>query len=87
MRTSLEAELRHRGIINLVVCGVTTNVCVESTVRDASQLDFRTFVVRDAVGEVDRARHESSLTSMGFLFAKLTSVDEVVAALAQRAVA
>ena len=87
MRTPLEAELRRRGIDNLIVCGVTTNMCVESTVRDASQLDFRTFVVRDAVGEVDPARHAAALTSMGFLFAKVLDVDDVVRALGRRAVA
>lgn len=87
MRTNLEATLRDRGIINLVVCGVTTNMCIESTVRDASQLDFRTFVVRDAVGEVDRARHDAALTSMGFLFAKVVTAADVVAALSRRAVA
>ena len=87
MRTDLEKQLRDRGIVNLIVCGVTTNMCVESTVRDASQLDFRTFVVRDAVGEVDRGRHASALESMGFLFAKLVTTDETLAALGQRAVA
>ncbi|MEK9945363.1 MAG: isochorismatase family cysteine hydrolase [Alphaproteobacteria bacterium] len=87
MRTDLERQLLGRGIDNLIVCGVTTNMCIESTVRDASQLDFRTFVVRDAVGEVDAARHESALTSMGFLFAQLITTDEVIAALETRAVA
>ncbi|MDA1060091.1 MAG: cysteine hydrolase, partial [Proteobacteria bacterium] len=87
MRTDLEKRLRDRGIVNLVVCGVTTNMCVESTVRDASQLDFRTFVVRDAVGEVDPARHDASLTSMGFLFAKLVTADDVIAAFSERAAA
>ncbi len=87
MRTSLESELRDRGIDNLIVCGVTTNMCIESTVRDASQLDFRTFVVRDAVGEVDPARHEAALTSMGFLFARVIQVEDVVRAFERRAVA
>ena len=87
MRTDLEQQLRDRGIDNLIVCGVTTNMCIESTVRDASQLDFRTFVVRDAVGEVDPARHESALTSMGFLFAQLITTDDVIAAFKTRAVA
>ncbi|MEQ8248870.1 MAG: isochorismatase family cysteine hydrolase [Alphaproteobacteria bacterium] len=87
MRTDLEKQLRDRGVVNLIVCGVTTNMCVESTVRDASQLDFRTFVVRDAVGEVDRGRHASALESMGFLFAKLVTTEEAVAALGRRAAA
>lgn len=80
VRTDLEKKLRDRGVVNLVVCGVTTNMCVESTVRDAAQLDFRTFVVADAVGEVDRRRHNAALNAMGFLFAKLVTTRDIVAA-------
>ena len=50
-----------------MVCGVTTNICVETTVRDASQRDFRTFVVRDAVGEVDDFRGQTALKAMEYL--------------------
>ena len=78
LRTSLESDLRHRGIETLVVCGVTTNVCIESTVRDAAQLDFRTFVVKDAVGEVDPARHAASLVAMSWLFGRLVSLNDVL---------
>lgn len=76
--TQLESFLRAMQIENLVVCGVTTNMCVECTVRDAAQRDFRTFVVRDAVGEVEQDRHEAGLKSMGFLFAKVMTVSEVL---------
>ena len=79
MGTNLETRLRDRGIDTLLVCGVTTNMCIESTVRDASQLDFRTFLVCDAVGEVDPVRHQNALTSMEFLFAKLITTAEVIA--------
>jgi len=79
IRTPLERHLRARGIDSLVVCGVTTNVCIESTVRDAAQLDFRPFVVTDAVGEVDPARHAAALTAMRWAFARLVSVDDVLA--------
>jgi ureidoacrylate peracid hydrolase len=61
-----------------VVCGVTTNICVETTVRDASQRDFRTFVVRDAVGEVDDFRGQTSLKAMEYLFARVMNVNDVL---------
>lgn len=80
--TRLEPLLRSLGIENLVVCGVTTNMCVETTVRDAAQRDFRCFVVADAVGEVDRDVHEGSLKTLGFAFAKVVGGDEVVTAFA-----
>jgi ureidoacrylate peracid hydrolase len=78
--TPLETWLNGLGVEDLVVCGVTTNCCVETTVRDASQRDYRTFVIADAVAEFDEERHSVALRSMGMLFAHVTDVDEVVAA-------
>jgi ureidoacrylate peracid hydrolase len=80
--TMLETYLNGIGAKRLIVCGVTTNCCVETTVRDASQRDFQTFVVGDAVGELDRQRHDMALASMGILFAKIVSLGEVEAAFA-----
>lgn len=75
--TSLESVLNGIGARQLVVCGVTTNCCVETTVRDASQRDYETFVVRDAVAEYEDDRHEVALKSMALLFAPVVSLDEV----------
>lgn len=78
--TGLEPVLKGLAISDLVVCGVTTNCCVETTVRDASQRDYRTFVVQDAVAEYEDDRHAVALKSMGMLFAKRVTVDEVLRA-------
>ena len=75
--TNLDASLKNLGVENLVVCGVTTNCCVETTVRDASQRDYRTFVVRDAVAEYEDDRHEIALKSMGLLFAYMVTTADV----------
>ena len=77
--TDLETTLKTLGARNLVVCGVTTNCCVETTVRDASQRDIRTFVVRDAVAEYDDDRHAVALKSMALLFAYVVGLDDVLA--------
>ncbi len=77
--TGMEPILRGLGIESLVVCGVTTNCCVETTVRDASQRDYRTFVVADAVAEFDDQRHEVALQSMAMLFADVVEVSKVLA--------
>ena len=69
--TSLDMLLAARGIRALMVGGVTTSMCVESTVRDAAQRDIRTFVVREAVADFDAARHAASLSAMAFGFARL----------------
>ena len=76
--TVLESYLRAMKIRNLVICGVTTNICVETTARDASQRDYRTFVVSDAVGEVEQDRHDVALKSLGYLFARVMTVSEVL---------
>jgi ureidoacrylate peracid hydrolase len=78
--TGLEPVLKGLAISDLAVCGVTTNCCVETTVRDASQRDYRTFVVQDAVAEYEDDRHAVALKSMGMLFAKLVTVEDVLAA-------
>jgi nicotinamidase-related amidase len=75
--TRLEPLLSSRGIKNLVLCGVTTNVCVESTARDAAHRDFDTFVVEDAVGEAEKSRHWHSLYTVDFTFGTVTDVREV----------
>jgi ureidoacrylate peracid hydrolase len=51
--SGLEPILTSLSIGSVVICGVTTNMCVETTARDASQRDYRTFVVSDATGELD----------------------------------
>jgi ureidoacrylate peracid hydrolase len=78
--TSLEPYLTSLGVRNLVICGVTTNMCVETTARDASQRDYRVFVVRDATGELDRQRHEMALATLGFGFGWVVDVEHVRAA-------
>ncbi|WP_127480180.1 cysteine hydrolase family protein [Nocardioides pantholopis] len=78
--TSLEPVLTSQGIRSLVLCGVTTNICVETTARDAGQRDYRVHVATDAVAEYDQNRHEVALSTIGFTFGWLTSVDDVEAA-------
>ncbi len=75
--TMLDSKLRSMKIDNLVICGVTTNICVETTARDASQRDYRTFVVSDATAEVEQDRYEVALKSLGYLFARVMTVSEV----------
>lgn len=84
--TGLEPILTSLGIEHLVVCGVTTNMCVETTARDASQRDYRVFVVSDATGELERSRHEMALNTLGFGFGWVVSTDQVTEAWAGRPV-
>jgi ureidoacrylate peracid hydrolase len=75
--TRLQPILTSLKIESLVVCGVTTNICVESTVRDAAQYDYRTYVVQDATAELNPQRHRNALEIMEYGFAELTDVATV----------
>jgi ureidoacrylate peracid hydrolase len=78
--TPLASYLKGLGVEEVVVCGVTTSCCVETTVRDAAQLDFRTFVLSDAVAEWDEDRQKASLNTMNILFAHLLTTGQLAAA-------
>ncbi|MGI4952315.1 MAG: isochorismatase family protein, partial [Janthinobacterium lividum] len=59
----LEPLLRARGVDTLLVAGTLTNVCCESTARDAMMLDFRTVMVSDACATTSREEHDASLAA------------------------
>jgi nicotinamidase-related amidase len=82
--TELEAALRGRGIRNLVVCGVTADACVSSTVREASDRGFDVLVVEDGVESVSEELKRWSLEAMrieGGLFGVTAETREVVDAM------
>ena len=59
--TSLERDLRTRGIATLVIVGLTTNHCVSTTARMAGNLGFETLVVSDATATFDRVGIDARL--------------------------
>ena len=59
--TSLEPLLRGLGVGELVVCGVVTNLCVETTVRSAFMRDFPVTLLADCCAAKTRRLHELSL--------------------------
>lgn len=79
--TDLAVLLAANGIDALVVAGVTTSMCVESTVRDAAQRDLRCFVAQDAVADFDLARHDASLAAMRFGFGRVAPSAALAAAI------
>jgi len=69
--TDLELLLRRRGVEQLVVCGVTTNLCVETSVRSATQRDFVPTVVSDCTSALTLQEHLRSLASRQPYFARV----------------
>lgn len=80
--TDLEERLRALGVDTVIVCGVTTNICVESTVRDAFFRDIRVVVPSDATAAVTPALHEGALEDFRYGFGQVATVEEIGAALA-----
>jgi ureidoacrylate peracid hydrolase len=65
----------------VVVCGVTTEICVESTIRDAFFRDYRIVVPSDAVAAIDPVRHEGTLRTISYGFGTVTTTGAVLKAL------
>jgi nicotinamidase-related amidase len=76
--TALELVLRVYGVDTLVFTGVSTNMCVEGTMRDAADRDFHCFMVEDACGADSPAMHEASITVVQRLFGQITTTAEVI---------
>lgn len=75
--TDFEEQLRARGIDTLVVCGLSTDCCVDSTAREAFHRDFDVFVVSDACAAYEPGLHESSLSAMEKNCVLLVTTDAV----------
>jgi len=76
--TDLETILRCLKIEDLVFCGIMTNLCCESTVRDAYYRDYRVFFLADGTGTINEEMHLASLLNLAFGFAYITTADEVI---------
>jgi ureidoacrylate peracid hydrolase len=82
-RTDLEEQLRELGVDSVIVCGVVTNMCVESTVRDAYCRDIRVVIPSDATASVAREMHEGALRTFVYGFGPVVTVDELEAAMSR----
>lgn len=80
--TDLERQLRQRGIETVVIAGVSTNIGVESAVRQGTGLGFGFVVVGDACSALDAEEHQFSLQRILPRLARIRTTDEVLAALA-----
>lgn len=77
--TPLEALLRERGVSQVVVTGVLTHMCVETTARAAFCRGFEVYVAVDAAASTSEERHLGSLLAMADAVAIVMSAGEVVA--------
>jgi nicotinamidase-related amidase len=80
--TSLESELRSRGIDTVVLTGISTNGGVESTLRQGTGLGFAFVVVEDACSGQDAEEHRFAFKGIFPRLARVRTVEEVLQALA-----
>ena len=71
--------LRDRGLDTILVTGTVTNVCCESTARDAMMLNFRTVMVTDGNAAVTDEDHNASLAAFYLTFGDIMSTDMLIA--------
>jgi ureidoacrylate peracid hydrolase len=79
--TGVADELRAQGIVSLVIGGVLTDACVESSARHAAERGFQVTVVDDACAAWTEAFHRKSLENLSRYFARIASAAEVLAEL------
>ena len=83
--SDLDAVLRARGLDTLIIVGTATNVCCESTARDAMMMNYKVFFVSDANACRTDEEHNATLAILMVMFADVRSTDEMIALLQRHA--
>jgi len=78
INTSLAEILMTEGIERVVVAGVLTDCCVDTTARGAFNRGYETWVVGDACSSANRRQHEAGLRGFGFAFGEVLETEEVL---------
>ena len=78
LETDLDTTLQSRGIKDLIISGVMTNLCCETTARDAFMRDYRVFFLVDGTAAGRGDLHLASLKNLGYGFAYLMTCGELI---------
>lgn len=79
--TDLELQLRRRGIDTIILCGISTNIGVESTARNGWELGFNLIIAEDACSAASAEQHQGSMTHIFPRLGRVRSTDEILSAL------
>jgi ureidoacrylate peracid hydrolase len=83
--SKLSEELRKRGLDTLLITGTVTNVCCESTARDAMMLNYKTVMITDGNAAATDEEHNASLIAFYLIFGDIMSTDFAIACLKRNA--
>lgn len=78
INTNLEERLREMGVERVVLCGVMTDCCCDTTARAAFNRGFETWLVSDACGSANRTQHDRGLKAFEFAFGEVLPSREVL---------
>lgn len=76
--SNLERLLRSLKRDTIILCGTRSNVCCESTARDAMMLDFKVLFVSDGTSAMSAEEHQATLDTLAQSFADIVTTDEVL---------
>jgi ureidoacrylate peracid hydrolase len=79
--SDIDAQLKSRGIDSVLITGTATNVCCESSARDAMMLDYRVAMLSDANATWTDEEHAATLNSFLLFFGDVMTTDEAIAKL------
>jgi ureidoacrylate peracid hydrolase len=79
--SDIDAQLKNRGIDNVLISGTVTNVCCESSARDAMMLDYRVVMLSDGNASLTDEEHAASLNNFMIFFGDVMTTDEAIARL------
>jgi len=82
--SDIDGHLRGAGIDTVIIVGTLTNVCCESSARDAMMLNYRLVFASDANAALSDAEHNATLTSIIRVFGDVATTDEVIALFSAR---
>ncbi|MDB5593637.1 MAG: hypothetical protein JWM36_598 [Hyphomicrobiales bacterium] len=81
--SAIDEHLKARGIDTVLIAGTATNVCCESSARDAMMLNYKVVMVADALATYTDAEHNAALAAFYAIFGDVQTVDETLASLAR----
>ncbi|KAK4988818.1 hypothetical protein LTR50_003663 [Elasticomyces elasticus] len=84
VNTNLDRMLRDMEVERVVVCGVMTDCCCDTTARSAFNRGFETWLVADACGSANTKQHEAGLKGFGFAFGNVVQTKETIGMLSKQ---